>query len=128
MAEVAGRIVRSEDQIWFVPEEIVEQLAPRAVVSPIPGSRLLMALVDGAVLPVLPMGRADHPLLVCLKAGERVALCGLHVAAAGSFERLDDGAHVRFEDRSVPYLDLSNPLDLLPSGARGSPFSGEEAE
>jgi hypothetical protein len=126
MAAVAGRIVRSHDRIWFVPEDVVEQLAPRAVVSPIPGSRLLMALVDGDVLPVLPLGQPHHPLLVCLTAGERIALGGLQVAASGSFERLDDGTHVRFEERCVPYLDLTNPLDLLPSGARSAPSSNGE--
>ncbi len=126
MAE-EGRIVRFEDQIWFVSGEVIEQVVPRAVVSPIPGSALLMALVDGDVLPVLPLGRLDVPLLICTVGGERIALGGLQVAASGNFERLADGLHVRFEDRSVRDLDLTYPLDLLASSHRHSTSSTEVA-
>ena len=113
MAEAAGRIVRAELGFWFVSDEVFEQLVPHAVVSPIPGSPLLMTLVDGEVLPVFPLGRLEAPLVVCVVTGGRIALGGLQVAASGSFERLDTGAHVRFEDRSVPFLDLTSSLGLL---------------
>jgi hypothetical protein len=126
MASAAGRIVRSEDQIWFISEDVIEQVVPRAVVSPIPGSPLLMTLVDGDVLPVLPLGRLDLPLLVCVVATERIALAGLQVAATGNFERRGDGAHVVFEERSVSQLDLTSPLDLLTPSTRNPPSSGSE--
>jgi len=127
MTEATGRIVRSEHQVWFLPENLVEQLVARAVVSPVPGSPLLMALIDGEVLPVLPLGRLEAFLIICVVDGERLALGGLQVAASGAFEQLDAGAHVRFEDRSVPYLDLKHPLHLLASLASHSTSPREEA-
>ena len=115
MAAVAGRILRSERGLWFIAEDMIDQIVPRTVVSPIPGSALLMTLVDGDVLPVLPLGGRDAPLVVCRRAGERLALGGLQEVAAGQFEHADASAHVRFENQWVRCLDLADPFDLLAS-------------
>lgn len=112
---------------WFLSARIAQRVVRGATVSPIPSSRLGMALIGGRVIPVVALGTGSSELIVCelwddVRAGvdpappkgptETIAVSGVTVLASGAFTRLDP-THVEFEGESVEALDLALLFDGL---------------
>jgi len=94
-----GVVVRMGEETFFVPAEIASKVVPLPDVARMPGAPAELqgvALVDGAMIPVLAIGRemprgARRPMLVCTVLGEKVGLVGMEIVASGRFESAPDG-------------------------------------
>jgi hypothetical protein len=108
MAAGAGIVVRARGRRWYVPALLVQRVMLSPRLSPIPGQPLRMALVEGRVVPVLPLGDDGNHLIVCHSDGEPLGIAGVDVEQSGFFEAADGG--VRVNDEVLPQLDLAAEL------------------
>ena len=111
----AGVIVRLQGELRFLSAHLVRRFVPPPTLSDVAGTGLTMALVDGQVLAIIPVGPRGSALTVCEVGGELVGLLGADPEAVGFFETSPEG--VSFQGKSAPDLDLA---DLVRKSARGT--------
>jgi hypothetical protein len=117
-----GVVVRHEGALRFLPASVVSRVAPRPLISRVPGapkSMLGIAYTGGEIVPVVSVAedaRADSPLIVCRYLGEPVGIVGCEVVATGTFDAdpsaegavVADGAPVRSLDLTATFASLQN--------------------
>ncbi len=111
----AGVIVRLRGELRFLSAHLVRRFVPPPTLSDVAGTGLTMALVDGQVLAIIPVGPRGAALTVCEVGGELVGLLGADPEAVGFFE--PDGAGVTFDGQNAPELDVA---ELVRASARGT--------
>ncbi|HEX2871091.1 MAG TPA: hypothetical protein VHP33_07545 [Polyangiaceae bacterium] len=111
----AGVIVRLDGELRFLPAHLVRRFVPPPTLSDVAGTGLTMALVDGQVLAIIPVGPRGSALTVCEVGGELVGLLGADPEAVGFFETSPEG--VSFQGRSAADLDVA---ELVRKSARGT--------
>ena len=82
----AGVIVRLGNGLRFLSAHLVRRFVPPPTLSDVAGTGLTMALVDGQVLAIIPVGPRGSALTVCEVGGELVGLLGADPEAVGFFE------------------------------------------
>lgn len=107
-AETPGLLVQLE-QTWFLPADVAKRVVRRATISPVPGSRVGITIVEGRVVTVLRVGGSASSgplgdLVLCEIGGETVGLAGFEVLAAGRYPRTGDG--VIAQGRPVRRFDV----------------------
>lgn len=124
MPEQPGLVIRARERRWFLPAMLVEQVMSTPRLSPVPGSGVQLALVEGRVLPVIALGDEGRHLVVCHAGSEPLGLTGVEVEQGGKFEAHDghEGS-VMVDDEVVPPLDLS--AELLRASRRGADTGGD---
>jgi len=111
----AGVIVRLSGELRFLSAHSVKRFVPPPTLSDVAGTGLTMALVDGQVLAIIPVGPRGSALTVCEVGGELVGLLGADPEAVGFFEA--DGAGVLFHGQRAQALDVA---ELVRASARGT--------
>ncbi len=111
----AGVIVRLHGELRFLAAHLVRRFVPPPTLSDVAGTGLTMALVDGQVLAILPVGPRGSALTVCEVGGELVGLLGADPEAVGFFE--SSGAGVAFQGQTAADLDVA---ELVRASARGT--------
>ncbi len=111
----AGVIVRLRGELRFLSAHWLRRFVPPPTLSDVAGTGLTMALVDGQVLAIIPVGPRGAALTVCEVGGELVGLLGADPEAVGFFA--PDGAGVAFQGRNAPELDVA---ELVRAAARGT--------
>ena len=116
-----GVIVRHEGELRFLPASVVVRVAPCPPISRVPGAPkplLGIAYTGGEIVPVIAIGEARTPLLVCRYLGEPVGILGCDVVETGTFES-DPSAEGAVIARGAPArsLDLAATFASL-QGAR----------
>ena len=106
-------MVRVGPDLRFLSAHAVRRFVPRPTLSDVAGSGLTMALVDGQVLAIIPVGPRGSALTVCDVGGELVGLLGADPEAVGFFEA--DGTGVSYHGARAPALDVG---ELLRASAR----------
>jgi len=109
----AGVIVRLGGELRFLSAHSVRRFVPPPTLSDVAGTGLTMALVDGQVLAIIPVGPRGSALTVCELGGELVGLLGADPEAVGFFEA--DGAGVSFHGQRAQVLDVA---ELVRASAR----------
>jgi hypothetical protein len=110
----AGVVVRVQGELRFLSAQSVRRFVPQPTLSDVAGTGLTMALVDGQVLAIIPVGLRGSALAICEVGGELVGLLGADPQAVGFFAA--DGAGVAFEGRTARALDVA---ELVRASARG---------
>jgi hypothetical protein len=118
----AGAIVTMQGELRFLPAQTVRRFVPPPTLSDVSGTELTMALVDGHVLAVIPVGPRGVALTICEVAGEQVGLIGADPVEVGFFDA--DGSGVSFRGRRVSALDLQ---ELVRATARSAVEQPEES-
>ncbi len=88
-------------------------------VTPVPGGPPLLlgvTLHDGAIVPVLSIGRARAEMIVCQHAGEVMGLVGGEIVRVGTFDASEGGVEVA--GQPVPDLDLPSIYAQIQASAR----------
>lgn len=80
-----GAVIQTEEGRFFVPSREAHSITGNVKVTPVPGSRLGIALVEGRVLSVLKLGDQREHVLLCEFQGQSLALSGVTVLATGEF-------------------------------------------
>lgn len=111
----AGVIVRLGSELRFLAAHLVRRFVPPPTLSDVAGTGLTMALVDGQVLAIIPVGPRGSALTVCEVGGELVGLLGADPEAVGFFESSPEG--VSFQGKSAADLDVA---ELVRKSARGT--------
>lgn len=111
----AGVIVRLGGELRFLSAHLVRRFVPPPTLSDVAGTGLTMALVDGQVLAIIPVGPRGSALTVCEVGGELVGLLGADPEAVGFFEASPEG--VSFRGKSAADLDVA---ELVRKSARGT--------
>jgi hypothetical protein len=111
----AGVIVRLRGELRFLTAQSVRRFVPPPTLSDVAGTGLTMALVDGQVLAVIPVGPRGSALTVCEVGGELVGLLGADPEAVGFFEASEEG--VKYGGEQVGTLDVA---ELVRASARGT--------
>jgi hypothetical protein len=111
----AGVIVRLGGELRFLSAHLVRRFVPPPTLSDVAGTGLTMALVDGQVLAIIPVGPRGSALTVCEVGGELVGLLGADPEAVGFFETSPEG--VSFQGTSAADLDVA---ELVRKSARGT--------
>lgn len=111
----AGVIVRLGGELRFLSAHLVRRFVPPPTLSDVAGTGLTMALVDGQVLAIIPVGPRGSAVTVCEVGGELVGLLGADPEAVGFFESSPEG--VSFQGRSAADLDVA---ELVRKSARGT--------
>ena len=111
----AGVIVRLGGELRFLSAHLVRRFVPPPTLSDVAGTGLTMALVDGQVLAIIPVGPRGSALTVCEVGGELVGLLGADPEAVGFFEASPEG--VSFQGESAADLDVA---ELVRKSARGT--------
>jgi hypothetical protein len=114
-ANRAGVIVRLQGERRFLAAGCVRRFVPPPTLSDVAGTGLTMALVDGQVLAIIPVGPRGSALTVCEVGGELVGLLGADPEAVGFFEANANG--VSFQGQAAPELDVA---ELVRASARGT--------
>jgi hypothetical protein len=109
----AGVIVRLRGELRFLSAHSVRRFVPPPTLSDVAGTGLTMALVDGQVLAIIPVGPRGSALTVCDVGGELVGLLGADPEAVGFFEA--DGTGVSFHGQRAHALDVA---ELVRASAR----------
>jgi hypothetical protein len=109
----AGVIVRLRGELRFLSVHSVRRFVPPPTLSDVAGTGLTMALVDGQVLAIIPVGPRGSALTVCEVGGELVGLLGADPEAVGFFEA--DGSGVSFHGQRAQALDVA---ELVRASAR----------
>ena len=101
-----GILLRDGDALYFVPAEVARKLAPMPAVTRVPGAPaelLGIAQVDGAILPIVSIGKSTpRALVVCSHAGEDVGLAGVEIVGLG----VNDPGNARSIDLSAIHARL----------------------
>lgn len=103
-----GVVFRIDGALFFLPSTVAMRIAPVPRIGRVPGAPpelLGIALVEGAVIPVVSVGSSRASMIVVQYVGERVGLVGLDVVATGRFETAHD--HVLVGDEHARLLDVS---------------------
>jgi hypothetical protein len=108
VSERAGLLVRAGGEVGFVPAITARSVVPLPPLSPVANTPLLMALVNGRVVPVVALGSPTGVLVLCELDDEPIGFSGLEVTRVGAFEETERGVLV--DGRVVPELDLSGAL------------------
>ena len=111
----AGVIVRLHGELRFLSAHLVRRFVPPPTLSDVAGTGLTMALVDGQVLAIIPVGPRGAAVTVCEVGGELVGLLGADPEAVGFFA--PDGAGVTFHGQNAAELDVA---ELVRASARGT--------
>jgi hypothetical protein len=111
----AGVIVRLQGEPRFLSAASVRRFVPPPTLSDVAGTGLTMALVDGQVLAIIPVGPRGAALTVCEVGGELVGLLGADPEAVGFFEAHPSG--VLFRGQLAQALDV---VELVRASARGT--------
>ena len=111
----AGVIVRLAGELRFLSAHLVRRFVPPPTLSDVAGTGLTMALVDGQVLAIIPVGPRGSALTVCEVGGELVGLLGADPEAVGFFEASPEG--VSFQGKSAADLDVA---ELVRKSARST--------
>jgi hypothetical protein len=106
-------VVRIGTDLRFLSAHAVRRFVPPPTLSDVAGSGLTMALVDGQVLAIIPVGPRGSALTVCEVGGELVGLLGADPEAVGFFEV--EGTGVSFHGVRAPALDIA---ELVRASAR----------
>ncbi len=101
----AGVVVRVGGELRFLPAHAVRRFVPPPTLSDVAGTGLTMALVDGQVLAVIPVGPRGSALTVCDVGGELVGLLGAEPEAVGFFEA--EGHGVSYHGMRATALDVA---------------------
>jgi hypothetical protein len=115
IANRAGVVVRLRGELRFLAAHLVRRFVPPPTLSDVAGTGLTMALVDGQVLAIIPVGPRGSALTVCEVGGELVGLLGADPEAVGFFEPLAGG--VSFQGQPAQELDVA---ELVRASARGT--------
>jgi hypothetical protein len=125
---VGGIVVRRGDALGFVPAEVARRVVQRPVVSRVPGTDIGLALIAGRVIAVVAVApeRSTAPeLVVCDIGTDLVALSGLEVVEAGTYDR--EGDVVVLHGQPVPLFDVAAEVLRVESelvAARARPSRG----
>jgi hypothetical protein len=111
VSERAGLLVRAGGEVGFVPATTARSVVPLPPLSPVANTPLLMALVNGRVVPVVALGSPTGVLVLCELDDEPIGFSGLEVTRVGAFEETERGVLV--DGRVVPELDLPGALRSL---------------
>jgi hypothetical protein len=111
----AGVIVRLGGELRFLSAHLVRRFVPPPTLSDVAGTGLTMALVDGQVLAIIPVGPRGSAVTVCEVGGELVGLLGADPEAVGFFETSPEG--VSFQGKTAADLDVA---ELVRKSARGT--------
>jgi hypothetical protein len=111
----AGVIVRLGGELRFLSAHLVRRFVPPPTLSDVAGTGLTMALVDGQVLAIIPVGPRGSAVTVCEVGGELVGLLGADPEAVGFFETRPEG--VSFQGKTAADLDVA---ELVRKSARGT--------
>ena len=111
----AGVIVRLGGELRFLSAHLVRRFVPPPTLSDVAGTGLTMALVDGQVLAIIPVGPRGSAVTVCEVGGELVGLLGADAEAVGFFETSPEG--VSFQGKTAADLDVA---ELVRKSARGT--------
>jgi chemotaxis signal transduction protein len=107
----AGVVLRVDGALRFLPASAVLRMASTPPITGVPGGPpglLGIALHDGAILPVVAIGSARHPMVVCQYSGELLGLVGAEVVRTGLFEVASvQPDAVEYEGRIASLLDLT---------------------
>lgn len=109
----AGVVVRIAGELRFLSAHAVRRFVPPPTLSDVAGSGLTMALVDGQVLAIIPVGPRGPALTVCEVDGELVGLLGANPEAVGFFEA--EGSGVSYHGIRATPLDVG---ELVRASAR----------
>ena len=121
-AKRGGLLVRAEEALRFLPASVTVKVAPLPEVARVPGAPaelLGIALLDGAILPIVAIGAEAAEatsVIVCSYLGEEIGLVGLSVLETGHFEVDPDGVSVRYRGEHARALDLAPIYARLQSG------------
>lgn len=113
----AGVVVGIGDQLYFAPAVNVRVISEQPPITPVPGTALGIALIDGRVVAVLTLGPRQGPLLLCDESGEQVALSGLTVLGSGEYP-VEDSA-VLVDGRRVARLDVASRVTAAAEARQG---------
>jgi hypothetical protein len=106
-----GVLLRLNGALHFVPATVAIAVTPSPQITRVPGAPealLGAALHDGEVVPVVAIGTARGPMLVCSYLGEKIGLFGAQVEATGLYEVDPESANaVRHNGESARLLDLA---------------------
>ena len=107
-----GVLIRLDGAMHFVPASVAIAITPTPQIARVPGAPetlLGAALHDGEVVPVVAIGTARAPMLVCSYLGEKVGLLGAQVEATGLFEADPLAADtVRYNGETARAFDLAS--------------------
>ncbi|MEZ4223052.1 MAG: hypothetical protein R3B13_19065 [Polyangiaceae bacterium] len=103
MSRRAAVVFRTKQGLFGLPAEVVQRIATRPVVSPVPASGVGLAFLQGRVAATLLLGSGPHTLL-CEHDSDAVALSGVLVEQVGFFDTVD--GHLSWRGQSVPDLDV----------------------
>lgn len=104
----AGVVVSLDDELYFVPAKMAEQIVERPVITRVPGTAIGIALIGGRVVTVIDVGPRRDELLLCTVEGELVAVSGLSVRGSGFYPSEGDGILV--DGQLVPGFNLERAL------------------
>lgn len=108
---LGGVLFRVDAELFFLPATVALRVTSVPPIGPIPGAPpelAGLALVDGAIIPVVSVGASRACMLVVTYLGEAVGLVGLDVVATGRFEAMHD--HVVFGDERARTFDVSSVI------------------
>jgi hypothetical protein len=104
-------VLRVDGGFRFLPASAVLRVASTPPITGVPGGPpglLGIALHEGSMLPVVAIGPARHPMVVCQHSGELLGLVGVEVVRTGLFEVASDQPDaVEYEGRIAPPVDLT---------------------
>jgi hypothetical protein len=115
-----GIVLEDGDRLFFVPAHVAERVAVVPAVAPVPGAHsdlLGIALIEGAIVPVVAIGSHRSTMLLVSYLGEPIGLVGGNVLATGTFESAGDGASVRYDGHVLKPLDVAAIYTRLQTGS-----------
>jgi hypothetical protein len=117
-----GLLLRVDDGFRFIPASAALKIAPAPRVTLVPGTPAELvgiALHEGAIVPVVAIGKAQSTMVVCHHGGELLGLIGGEVVRTGLFDVVSDPPDaVRHEGEIAPVLDLAALYERVQAGAR----------
>ncbi len=111
---------------FFLGADIAVKLAPRPQIARVPGSPpglLGLALHDGAILPLLEVGRDRATMILCLYRGEQLGLVGAEDVESGVFTA-EDGGGVQVDGKTIPAFDVGEIYARVHAVTWGTSWGG----
>lgn len=115
---IGGVVFRVGRDLKWLPATVAAKIMPLPTIARVPGapeSLVGVALVDGETIPVVALGAGRGAMVVCVHGGERLALVGLEVVAAGKFEPNEERA-VICDGMTARLLDLAPIVSGMRTG------------
>lgn len=103
-----GVVFRVGVELMFLPATVATRIASVPSIGRVPGAPpdlVGLALVDGAMIPVVSVGSPRSSMLVVSYLGERLGVVGIDVVSTGRFETVHD--HVVHEGEHARLFDVS---------------------